>query len=93
MTQTWVADDLATDRLTYEAVSCLACSQQHFVCVATGKALGDNVDAVTTVRGPAFPPKQVQRCHDRVASPLDAVGPRPKAIIAAQSTAPHHKLH
>lgn len=60
MTQTWVADERAGgDRPAYEAVICLACSQQHFICVQTGRALGDSDAATTTTHGPAFPPKQI----------------------------------
>ncbi|MCP9626015.1 hypothetical protein NML43_02810 [Rhodopseudomonas palustris] len=58
MTQTWLADEAASgDRLTYEPVFCLACSQQHFICTETGRALGDRVEATTVTHGPAFPPE------------------------------------
>ncbi|MFC0241349.1 hypothetical protein [Rhodopseudomonas telluris] len=58
MTQTWLADEAGGDRLTYEPVFCLACSQQHFICAETGRALGDRVEAITVTHGPAFPPEQ-----------------------------------
>lgn len=59
MAQTWLADESASrDRLTYEPVFCLACSQQHFICSETGRALGDRIEAATVTHGPAFPPGQ-----------------------------------
>jgi hypothetical protein len=60
MTQTWLADEsVGGDRLTYEPVFCLACSQQHFICAETGRALGDRVEAATATRGPTFPPERI----------------------------------
>lgn len=59
MTQTWLADEAGSgDRLAYEPVFCLACSQQHFICAETGRALGDRVEATTVTHGPTFPPEQ-----------------------------------
>ncbi|WP_296516589.1 hypothetical protein [Rhodopseudomonas sp.] len=92
MTQTWLAETPSADRLTYEAVFCLACSQQHFICAATGRALGDTNVAVTKVRGPTFPPKQIQKCHDRVASPLDEISHRAPGV-ATERACNYQKLH
>jgi hypothetical protein len=73
MTQTWLMTEAPVgDGLMYEAVSCLACSRQHFVCVASGQVLGDNVPLTPTNRGPVFPPKQIQLCHDRAGLPRDS---------------------
>jgi hypothetical protein len=67
MTQTWIAEDAKiSDRVTYEAVFCLACSRPHFICTATGRALGDNSEMPTAITGPTFPPRQLDMCHDRV---------------------------
>jgi hypothetical protein len=79
MTQTWIAEDTKiSDRITYEAVFCLACSRPHFICTATGRALGDNSEMPTALIGPTFPPKQIQLCHDRAAHRLvDSVSSRP----------------
>ncbi len=72
MTQTWVTTEApAGDRQSYEAVSCLACSKQHFICTATSRALGDTNSRPTSVRGPAFPPKQIRMCHERAAPSID----------------------
>ncbi|MFZ5736788.1 MULTISPECIES: hypothetical protein [Rhodopseudomonas] len=58
MTQTWIADEVVgEDRPTYEPVFCLACSQQHFISLATGRALGDTTAVTTATRSPAFPPR------------------------------------
>lgn len=89
MTQTWLTAPPSGDRLTYEAVFCLACSQQHFICAATGRALGDTDHAVTKVRSPAFPPKQIQKCHERAAMPQHGGGSRPPPLAAGS----FHKLH
>lgn len=68
MTQTWLADETAGgDRLTYEPVFCLACSQQHFICSETGRALGDRIEAVTVTHGPTFPPEQSRTQNARSA--------------------------
>jgi hypothetical protein len=45
--QGWSAEDVSDDRETYEAMTCTACRQLHFVNRATGKVLGDDRD-----RGP-----------------------------------------
>ncbi|WP_173427375.1 hypothetical protein [Rhodopseudomonas palustris] len=90
MTQTWLAEPVSGDRLTYEAVFCLACSQQHFICVATGRALGDSAGVVTKLRGPAFPPKQIQMCHERAAMPRYVGGLRSPSLAASDHC---HKLH
>jgi hypothetical protein len=93
MTQTWLTDEASNgDRLTYEAVFCLACSQQHFICVATGRALGDNVEAVTAIHGPTFPPKAIQKCHDRVATSHGVESRWPPAM-AEVGVGGHRKLH
>jgi len=92
MTQTWLAEPPSGDRLTYEAVFCLACSQQHFICAATGRPLGDTSETSVKVRNPTFPPKQIQTCHDRVASKLDVAGHRQPAIVP-RPVGNWHKLH
>jgi hypothetical protein len=39
--QGWFADDVSEDEgETYEAVTCLACAQQHLVNRSTGRVLG-----------------------------------------------------
>jgi hypothetical protein len=38
--QDWSADEIPTDADSYESVTCLACTQLHFVKRATGRALG-----------------------------------------------------
>ncbi|UYO46140.1 hypothetical protein KQX63_09075 [Rhodopseudomonas palustris] len=59
MTQTWLADEVVGgDRPSYEPVFCLACSQQHFISLDTGRALGDTAATVTATHGPAFPPRE-----------------------------------
>ncbi|WP_245258252.1 hypothetical protein [Rhodopseudomonas palustris] len=84
MTQTWLADEAAgRDRLTYEPVFCLACSQQHFICVETGRALGDRVEAVTATHSPTFPPGQAKaRGAGSLREATDAFGARPVAAPA-----------
>ena len=69
MTQTWLgAGSVAGDHETYEPVTCLACSKQHFICLATGHVLGeDDGRPNSSRRVPVFPPKQIRRLHDRVA--------------------------
>ncbi|WP_234826823.1 hypothetical protein [Rhodopseudomonas palustris] len=58
MTQTWIADEVVGgERPTYEQVYCLACSQQHFISLATGRALGDTAAVTTATRSPGFPPR------------------------------------
>lgn len=39
-TQGWLAEDVAGETDTYEAISCIACLQLHFVNRTTGKVLG-----------------------------------------------------
>jgi hypothetical protein len=93
MTQTWLTDEASNgDRLTYEAVFCLACSQQHFICVATGRALGDNVEAATALHGPTFPPKAIQVCNDRTKSLRGSESLRQPAM-AGFGGGGHRKLH
>jgi hypothetical protein len=93
MTQTWLTDAASNgDRLTYEAVFCLACSQQHFICVATGRALGDNVEAVTAIHGPTFPPKAIQNRQDRVATSHGGEAHRQPAMAGSGDNG-HRKLH
>ncbi|MCG6203249.1 hypothetical protein LPW26_01245 [Rhodopseudomonas sp. HC1] len=85
MAQTWLADDSAGgDRLTYEPVFCLACSQQHFICAETGRALGDRVEAATVTHGPTFPPGQsrTQSARGAVQSPSDPLGRAPAGMPA-----------
>jgi len=74
MTQTWLAD-VGGERQSYEPVYCLACSQQHFINVATGRALGDNAGSATTTHGPAFPPKAIGKVDSGVASPEAGIVP------------------
>ncbi|MCD0419264.1 hypothetical protein DY468_09910 [Rhodopseudomonas sp. BR0M22] len=58
MTQTWIADEVVGgERSTYEQVFCLACSQQHFISLATGRALGDSAAVRTATGSPAIPPR------------------------------------
>ena len=41
--QTWFADEVSGNNgETYDSLTCLACSQVHFVNRATGKVLGDD---------------------------------------------------
>ncbi|WP_322516368.1 hypothetical protein SR870_01930 [Rhodopseudomonas palustris] len=91
MTQTWLADEVAgRERLTYEPVFCLACSQQHFICVETGRALGDRVEAVTATHSPTFPPDQINaRAVGSQRETLDGFSPRPVVAQAAN----HAKAH
>ncbi len=91
MTQTWVTTEAPVgDRQSYEAVLCLACSKQHFICTATGRAMGDNNSRPTSVRGPAFPPKQIRLCHER-AAPLIDVEASVTDIVAAMPAGRLHK--
>ncbi len=77
MTQTWLTDEyVGGDRPTYEPVSCLACSQQHFICIATGRALGDSAQGVTSTRSPTFPPKQIDSRQKLAASGQPGIGSR-----------------
>lgn len=90
MTQTWLADEVAgRDRLTYEPVFCLACSQQHFICVETGRALGDRVEAVTATHSPTFPPGQIRARLGSQRETADAFSPRAVPAPAAN----HAKAH
>ncbi|WP_234713294.1 MULTISPECIES: hypothetical protein [Rhodopseudomonas] len=58
MTQTWIADEVVGgERSPYEQVFCLACSQQHFINLATGRALGDSAAVRTATGSPAIPPR------------------------------------
>ncbi len=85
MAQTWLADDTSgLDRLTYEPVFCLACSQQHFICTETGRALGDRVEAATVTHGPTFPPDQ-----SRPQSPRAAVQPQADSLGRSGVGTPH----
>jgi hypothetical protein len=91
MTQTWLADEVAgRDRLTYEPVLCIACSQNHFICVETGRALGDRVDAATATHGPAFPPDQIKTRGDRRSVPREGEAFSPRAVVIAGE---HAKAH
>jgi hypothetical protein len=40
MVQGWSADDIPTDADSYDSVTCLACTQLHFVNRTTGRVLG-----------------------------------------------------
>ena len=40
LVQGWSAEDVQTGEDSYESVTCLACSQLHFVNRATGRVLG-----------------------------------------------------
>ncbi|OPF94190.1 hypothetical protein I8G32_01853 [Rhodopseudomonas palustris] len=74
MTQTWLADEVVGgDRPTYEPVFCLACSQQHFISLDTGRALGDTSATVTATHGPAFPPRE-ERFAQRAALQQEPTG-------------------
>lgn len=93
MTQTWVTIDAPTgDRQSYEAVFCLACAKQHFICTATGRALGDNNSRPTSLHGPAFPPKQIRLCHERAAPSID-VEANLTDIVPAMPAGYLHKAH
>ncbi len=93
MTQTWVTTEQpAGDRQSYEAVFCLACAQQHFICTATGRALGDTDARPTAVHSPVFPPRQIRRCHERVAPSID-VAPTAADIRPATSKAALFKIN
>jgi hypothetical protein len=64
MTQAWLPKELwSGDRETYELVTCLACSKQHFICVPTGHVLSETDRRMTTRRLPMFPPKPVRRAE------------------------------
>jgi hypothetical protein len=66
MTQTWLsAGAVAGDRETYEGVTCLACSKQHFICLASGHVLGEDEARPSSRRVPEFQPKQIRFLHDR----------------------------
>jgi hypothetical protein len=94
MTQTWLLTETpAGDGLMYEAVTCLACSREHFICVATGHVLGDNVSIAPSIRGPAFPPKQVKLCHERAGLPRDGGLQPPLERLHPRSFDAHHKLY
>lgn len=68
MTQAWLPKELRSgDRETYELVTCLACSKQHFICVATGHVLSETDKRATVRRLPMFPP-QTRRGAERLAS-------------------------
>ncbi|PYF04883.1 hypothetical protein BJ122_102108 [Rhodopseudomonas faecalis] len=72
MTQTWLPKELwSGDRETYELVTCLACSKQHFICVATGHVLSETGKRNTARRLPVFPPKPARHAAalDEVAVP------------------------
>jgi hypothetical protein len=43
--QGWSADDVTEESDTYDAVTCTACGQLHFVSQTTGKVLGDDRDS------------------------------------------------
>ena len=71
MTQTWLgADPVARDNESYEAVSCLACSKQHFICLASGHVLGEDEARPSSRRVPDFQPKQIRRLHERSNAPI-----------------------
>jgi hypothetical protein len=40
LVQGWSAEEIPADDDSYESVTCLACSQLHFVSRTTGKVLG-----------------------------------------------------
>jgi hypothetical protein len=66
MTQTWLgAESVAGDNETYEGVTCLACSKQHFICIASGHVLGEDEARPSLRRVPVLLPKQIRRIHDR----------------------------
>jgi hypothetical protein len=66
MTQTWLgAESVAGDSGTYESVSCLACSKQHFICLASGHVLGEDEARPSLRRVPMMLQKQIRRIHDR----------------------------
>lgn len=68
MTQTWLPKErAAADRATYEPVTCLACSKEHFICVETGHVLGEAQTQADALNVPKFPPKQFRRSYDRAA--------------------------
>jgi hypothetical protein len=76
MTQTWLgAESAAADSETYEGVTCLACSKQHFICLASGHVLGEDEARPSLRRVPVLLPKQIRRVHDRAdASVAPVVG-------------------
>jgi hypothetical protein len=43
--QGWSAEDVSDEPESYEAMTCTACGQLHFVNRATGKVLGDDGDS------------------------------------------------
>jgi hypothetical protein len=66
MTQTWLsAETVGGDSETYEGVTCLACSKQHFICLASGHVLGEDEARPSSRRVPEVLPKQIQRIHER----------------------------
>uniref|UniRef100_Q07QK1 Uncharacterized protein n=1 Tax=Rhodopseudomonas palustris (strain BisA53) TaxID=316055 RepID=Q07QK1_RHOP5 len=66
MTQTWLSvEPVAGDRETYQAVTCLACAKQHFICVASGHVLGEDEGRPSSGRAPELLPNQIRRLHDR----------------------------
>jgi hypothetical protein len=81
MTQTWLGAEPAVGdnnthendtykNDTYEAVSCLACSKQHFICLASGHVLGEDEAHPSSRRVPGCQPKQIRRIHDRPHAPV-----------------------
>ena len=91
MTQTWLsAGSIAGDHETYEPVTCLACSKQHFICLATGHVLGEDEARTNSARPvPVFPPKQIRRLHERVtpATPSDRL-PGESPVVRAATDLP-----
>jgi hypothetical protein len=66
MTQTWLsAESVPGDSETYEGITCLACSKQHFICLASGHVLGEDEARPSLRRVPVMAPKQIRRIHDR----------------------------
>jgi hypothetical protein len=66
MTQTWLsAESVSGDSETYEGVTCLACSKQHFICIASGHVLGEDEARPSSRQVPDFLSKQVRRIHER----------------------------
>lgn len=80
MTQAWLPKEYwSGDRETYELVTCLACSKQHFICVATGHVLSETDKRNTARRLPVFPPKPAR--HAMVAGGIDDIS----APVSARS--------
>ena len=97
MTQTWLsAESVAGDNETYEGVTCLACSKQHFICLASGHVLGEDEARPSSRQVPEFlcqtdsPHSRTGQCapsSERIAASLTARRTLPLSERCAARTA------